>query len=98
MKIETLWLTDAEASIAITSMLNANMGNDTVEFLDVGNIEDVEIIFDKINSIDDGYFGEADIKTYSELYQSFLEEGYDKYYAFFIKSYFCGLIKIKKEV
>ena len=98
MKIETLWLTDAEASIAITSMLNANMENDTVELLDIGNIEDVEIIFDKINSIDDGYFGEADIEGNIPFFQSFLEEGYDKYYAFFIKSYFCGLIKIKKEV
>ena len=97
MVIETKWLTDTETIMAVTSLLNSDLDNGITELCEIGCCENGDEAIDVINSVDDGYFPfehNNERKRNADEIEAFMAGTHNGCYAFFIKNYFSGLIKI----
>jgi hypothetical protein len=105
MRIETKWLSDSESCLAIPMLIKAKekseeIANDVMSLFRIDKFKNGYEIMDFINSVDDGYFADEynpyqeERDKYAKEIEEFMNDNYMSHYVFFIKDYFCGLIKI----
>lgn len=105
MEIKTLWLSKKQVALAVQQYASDNFDNGISTLIDVtdtcGSAFDIA---EKVNSIDDGYFGIDETRTMTdnlEMIECFVSDNLDdcsRLYLFFIADYFTGLLIIKDEL